>query len=326
MSDHFSGPRAVAGPAGDITDLYAFPSPERPGHLVLVMNVQPQAPPDAAFSDAIDLRFRLRPVTIAGSGAATAFPFAGEDQELMFTCHFEEPQPDGDGAAPLQDGWLVTPSGEQIRFRVDDEDGARGDGARVFAGLRSDPFFIDLPTLFESNKTGKLAFKDPDPHLDGANVLSLVIETDTRPWLSNGRGPLFGAVGETVVTGKLPIRIERFGRPEIKNDMLQWKEFDPVNRDLEIRDLYNLEDAFHLSKEYGGAYRARLNANLPLYDRLDGKTDWPLGPDGAHPLTELLLADYMVVDVSRPFADDGYYEIEMATLQGAPTKPAAAAR
>ena len=39
MTDHFSGPRAIAGPAADICDLYAFPSPERPGHLVLVMNV-----------------------------------------------------------------------------------------------------------------------------------------------------------------------------------------------------------------------------------------------------------------------------------------------
>ena len=44
MSDHFSGPRAIAGPAGDITDLYAFPSPERPGHLVLVLDVHPTPP------------------------------------------------------------------------------------------------------------------------------------------------------------------------------------------------------------------------------------------------------------------------------------------
>jgi hypothetical protein len=319
MSDHFSGPRALAGPAGDITDFYAFPSPGRPGHLVLVMNVLPVAPPDASFSDAIDLRFRLRPVTIAGSGAATAFPFAGAEQELMFTCHFETPRLDGDGAAPVQDGWCVTPSGETIRFRVDDEDGARGDGARVFAGLRSDPFFIDLPGLFESQKTERLAFKDPSPNtLEGANVLGLVVEVDTRPWLSNGRGPLFAAVGETVAAGKVPIRIERFGRMEVKNVTMALKQFDPVNRDLEIRDLYNLEDAFHLSKDYGGAYRARLNANLAFYDRLDGKIDWPLAPDGAHPLTELLLADYLVVDVSRPFAAGSYFEIEQATLDGRP--------
>ena len=105
---------------------------------------------------------------------------------------------------------------------------------------------------------------------------------------------------------------------EIKNVIMGMKQYDPVNRDLEIRDLYNLEDAFHLSKEYGGAYRARLNANLAFYDRLDGKIDWPLGPDGAHPLTELLLADYLVVDVSRPFAADSYFEIEQATLAGRP--------
>jgi hypothetical protein len=211
----------------------------------------------------------------------------------------------------------VTPAGEQIRFRVDDADGGRGDGVRVYAGLRSDPFFIDVPPVLESIKTGKLAFTDPGTLTGrGNNVLSLVVEVDARPWLNNGRGPLFGVVGETVVAGKLPIRIERFGRPEIKNHILQWKEFDPVNRDLEVRDLYNLEDAFHLSKDYRGAYRARLNANLAVWDRLDGTIDWPLGPDGAHPLTELLLADYLVVDVSRPPSDAGCYEIEMATLAG----------
>jgi hypothetical protein len=113
-----------------------------------------------------------------------------------------------------------------------------------------------------------------------------------------------------VVAGELSIRIERFGRPEIKNFILQFKEFDQVNRDLEVRDLYNLEDAFHMSKDYGGAYRARMHANLAMYDRLDGKTDWPLGPDGAHPLTELLLADYLVVDVTKPYSDDSFFEIE----------------
>ena len=67
MSDHFSGPRAIAGPAGDICDLYAFPSPQRSGHLVLVLNVLPNATSDSHFSEAIVYRFRLRPVTIAPS-------------------------------------------------------------------------------------------------------------------------------------------------------------------------------------------------------------------------------------------------------------------
>ena len=79
------------------------------------------------------------------------------------------------------------------------------------------------------------------------------------------------------------------------------KTADTVNRDLEIRDLYNAEDAFALKPDYVGAYRARFNSNLAFYDGLDGKTDWPLDAGANHPLTELLLADFLVVDLSKPF-------------------------
>ena len=114
------------------------------------------------------------------------------------------------------------------------------------------------------------------------------------------------------------MRIERVGRPEIKNLMLGPKQFDQVNRDLEIRDLYNMEDAFELGESYQGAYRARLNANLAFWDSLDGAVDWPVDGDGAHPLTELLLADYLVVDVTKPYVERGsFLEPEMAALRGA---------
>jgi hypothetical protein len=314
MSDHFSGPRAIAGPAGDISDIYAFPSPERPDRLVLVMNVQPLADLDAFFSDAIVYRFRLRPLTIEPDGPA--FPHGPEDSELVFSCSFEAPQ-SRDGAAPVQDGWLTSPSGARTRFGVHDDEGAQGDGLRVYAGLRSDPFFIDLPAFLASVENDELAFTGPGENsLTNANVLSIVVEVDRELLLQRGGGPLFGVVGETVVAGKLPVRIDRFGRPEIKNVIMLTKKFDEVNRDLEIRDLYNLEDAFHLGRDYRGAYRARLNANLAWFDRQDGNINWPPGPEGAHPLTELLLADYMVVDVSKPFAEDGFMEIERAALEG----------
>jgi Domain of unknown function (DUF4331) len=317
MSDHFSGPRAIAGPVGDICDVYAFPSPERPGHLVLVMTVLPGATEDASFSDAIVYRFRLRPVTIAPD--RPAFPFGPPESELVFACTFAAPQPGVDGARPVQEGSCITPSGETVSFRVDDERAGRGNGVRVYAGLRSDPFCIDLPTYLESLQTGRLAFKQKGQNsLAGFNALGVVVEADCAPLLQKSRGPLFAVVGETVVAGKLPIRLERFGRPEIKNVIMSMKQFDQVNRDLEIRDLYNLEDAFHMSKDYRGAYRARLNANLAAIDRLDGKTDWPLGPDGSHPLTDLLLADYLVVDVSKPYAENSYFEIERAAMQGRP--------
>ena len=104
----------------------------------------------------------------------------------------------------------------------------------------------------------------------------------------------------------------------MKNMMLAMKQFDPVNQDLEIRDLYNMEDAFGLQDGYLGAYRARLNANLAFWDGLDGKADWPTNGDG-HPLTELVLADFLVVDVTKPYAEQGsFLEIELAARRGVP--------
>ena len=99
--------------------------------------------------------------------------------------------------------------------------------------------------------------------------------------------------------------------------MLGPTQFDRINRDLEIRDLYNMDDAFHPAHVYEGAYRARLNANLAFWDGLDGKVDWPLDANGAHPLTELVLADYLVVDVTKPYAEQGsFLEIELAARDG----------
>ena len=67
-----------------------------------------------------------------------------------------------------------------------------------------------------------------------------------------------------------------------------------------------------------------MNANLAFLDGLDDKTDWPPDAHGAHPLTELLLADFLVVDVSKPYAEDSYFEIERAVLNGASHQSVAA--
>ena len=170
MSDHFSGPRAIAEPAGDICDLYAFPSPERPGRITLVMNVLPRAGPAARFSDAILCRFRLRPVTIGSD--VPLFVVGSEKEELVFDCTFD----DADG---VQYGLCTPPGGEPISFQVNDAQAASADGVRVFAGLRSDPFFLDLPAYQESVTSGRLAFKNPGRNsLTGFNVLSIVVEAD----------------------------------------------------------------------------------------------------------------------------------------------------
>ena len=314
MSDHLSGPRALAEPVADITDLYAFPSPERPGHLVLVMNTVPFAQPSQLCSDALIYRFRLRPVTLAAS--SDPVPFSVGTKELLFDLVFSAPVNGGDGLRPGQEGTCTTPAGETIIFRVNDEEGNPSCGVRLFAGARWDPFIMDAAAALKTISTGQLAFTDPGSiYLDGKNVLSLVVELDCARMLDGAE--LIGVVAETLTRGKLSVRLERTGRPEVKNLMLAPKQFDQVNRDLEIRDLYNAEDAFHVGHAYQGAYRARLNANLAFWDGLDGQVDWPADKTGAHPLTELLLADFLVVDVTKAYAEHGsFFEIELAARAG----------
>lgn len=314
MSDHISGPRALAEPVADITDFYAFPSPDRPGHLVLVQNTLPFAPPDARHSDGLIYRFRLK--SAAPSDSAGSAPFALGEDEFTIDCLFSESgQANGNG--PVEQVITVTTStGASHTFQAGDDTNSVNGRPRVFAGVRWDPFFLDAPAALKTIATQRLAFTDPGAiYLDGKNVLSLVVEIDSAS-LPNGPGT-YAAITETLTRGKFPVRIERVGRPEMKNLILAAKQFDKVNRDLEIRDIYNMENAFHLAEAYQGAYRARLDANLSAWDAIDGKVDSPLDENGRHPFSELLLADYLIVDTSRPYKESGaYFEIERAVAEG----------
>ena len=315
MSDHISGPRALAEPIADITDVYAFPSPERPGSLVMVMNTLPFAQPSDTLSDGLVYRFRLRPLT-ANAGHDQA-PFAVGAREFVLDCVFVPPAVTDAAEGVEQDGTCTTPAGDTVSFRLNDEHGGSAHGVRVFAGPRWDPFMMDAPAALKTIATGELAFTDPGSiYLDGKNVLSLVVEVDNA--LFDGTA-LVGVVAETLTRGKFNVRIERVGRPEVKNMMLGPKEHDPVNRDLEIRDIYNMEDAFSLGESYRGAYRARLNANLAFWDGIDGKADWGTDANGDHPLTNLVLADFLVVDLTKPYVERGsFLEIELAATRGGP--------
>jgi uncharacterized protein DUF4331 len=314
VADHFSGPRALADPASDVTDVFTFPSPERSGHLVLVLDVFPSAAATALFSDALHYRFRLRPATATAAGGRPAF-VAGAD-EYMFAVSFAVPSPDG--GAVVQAGTCTTPSGVEIPFQVGEEKPTEMHGVRVFAGPRLDPFFIDLVAEQAAHNLERLVFRpDGVNAVNGANVLSIVLEFDVATALGPDVGPLLAVVAETVTAGH-SVRLERMGRPEIKNFILRDKKFDTVNRDLELRDLYNAEDAFDVSPAYAGAYRARLNANLVFFDRLDDTIDWPPDDRGVHPLTEVLLADFLVVDTTKPYSDRSFLEIERAVLAGRP--------
>src|SRR3954462_9045818 len=119
MSDHISGPRALADPIADITDVYAFPSPERPGHLVLVMNTLPFAQPSDAFSDGLIYRFRLH--SLAATAPDGHAPFTPVAEELVFDCVFSDHVHVDGGEKFEQEGTCTIPAGGTVTFRVNDE-------------------------------------------------------------------------------------------------------------------------------------------------------------------------------------------------------------
>jgi hypothetical protein len=312
MSDHFSGPAVMGDPAVDITDFYAFPSPERGGNLVLIMDVFPLANSQSFFSDVLTYRFRLRPLTRSGAGAT-----AGAPEYSIEVTFLDVPE-----ATSVQKGNIVTSDGRKASLVLHEP--LDQDGMRVSAGLVSDPFFMDVEAALRTDMSGKLSFNTAANTVEFRDVLAIAVEVPLAPIVERFNGvTLVGAIAENVVTrrGK-PIRIERVGRPEIKNFVLASPMRDPRTKGIDLRDLYNKEDAFALSREYGPLYESRLDANLAFFDSLDGKTAWPVGPDGRHPLRDLLLGDYLILDLAHAFAPGSFLEIERAMLDDRPNKTA----
>ena len=69
------------------------------------------------------------------------------------------------------------------------------------AGLRRarlDPFFTDLAAEQATHKLERLAFRPEGINaVDGADVLSIILELDVATVLGPDTGPLLGVVGET---------------------------------------------------------------------------------------------------------------------------------
>jgi hypothetical protein len=93
MSDHIDGPRQIGDPAADLTDLFAFSSPENPSHTVLAANVFPSAGVAAMFSNAVNHSIVVRRVTVGGTGNDAKFTADGK--EIRFSCKFDVLQRDG---------------------------------------------------------------------------------------------------------------------------------------------------------------------------------------------------------------------------------------
>ena len=310
MSDHVDGPRSIGEPAADLTDLFAFTSPQNAARTVLAACVFPSAGEAAIFSNAIDHSIVVRRVSVAGIGNAAKFQPA--DEEIRFSFRFEVLKRDAAGKV-IQRGVCKLPGGRELWLTVNDEKGAstpEGD-FRVFAGLRSDPFYLAWDV-------GRL--KRLPNLLQHDNVLCIVIEFDTRGVLDTAKGALFGAIAETTPIPQPPTplgyrvrRIDWVGRPEQTNMRLN----NPAMKGIDdLRDLWNQQTPFAIPKALQPLFRQRLNDSLAVWDSLDGKGDWT--PEALAANAQVFLDDFLLFDLAKPITDQSHLEIEKSTLYGRP--------
>jgi hypothetical protein len=305
MSDHVDGPRTMADPSIDLTDIFAFTSPENPTRTVLVVNVFPGAGESAWFSNAAYYNAVLKRVNIEGVGSKAYFKAYGE--EIRFQFKFDRLQRNKSGGRPSQAGICKIPGGEVLSVMVGDTQGstsAKGT-VRVFAGLRSDPFFIgwyNSPTL----QGGENLTQDD-------NVLGLVVEFDTAALLEPDKGSLFGVIGESTPVDTTPTlnSIPRFdwaGRPELANYLIT------IPGEVNLLDLWNQQTPFDVDPSVLPLFRERLTRHLRIWDMKDGKRDWSETDLNAN--VNVYLNDFILIDVSKSIDDHSHLEIEKSVING----------
>jgi hypothetical protein len=311
MSDHIDGPRSIGDPSIDLTDLFAFTSPENPARTVFAADVFPSAGSSAMFSDAAIHSIVARRVTVAGVGDAAKFQSG--DREIRFTFRFDRLEQQGVGAKPVQRGTCTLPDGQTLRFVVNDEKGVTTpDGTfRVFAGLRSDPFILAW-------LVGEL--KPFQNLLEHDNVLCFLVEFDTQRVLAPSQGSLFGVIAETTpapaagaLVGHPPPRFDWVGRTEQTNVRLNNNGLKGAE---DLRDLWNQQTPFAIAPEFAPIFRKRLVDSLTQYDMRDGKADW--SPAQIAASANVFLDDFLLIDVAKPISDTSFLEIEKSTLNGRP--------
>lgn len=259
MSNHFTG-LSLGPPLGDqrldLCDLYAFPSPARPDHTVLILNANPNADalhPNAIYRLAIDNDGDLRN-DIAFSFVFSAPKDGRQSVDVFLAVDNEAESPEA--------------AGEKIFDAVEVSFGttpviARSDSFTFFAGPRSDAFFFDfdgIKNLFDTS--GGRNFTAP--HLGGsspwtgvdsnltANVFSIAIEMPTTA---------LGASPDIRIWGRCSLRrddgtlehVDRAGHPSVSSffNTDETKEAYNASEPHQDRALW-IEQFIHLMGHTGG--------------------------------------------------------------------------
>ncbi|PIQ47378.1 MAG: molecular chaperone DnaK [Cytophagales bacterium CG12_big_fil_rev_8_21_14_0_65_40_12] len=173
-ADHIDAP-GVASTSSDITDFYAFQSMDNTSNIVFVANLQgllsPTATASASFDENVMVEFNID-------------TNADAIEDLVIQCTFENGQVSVYGpVAPTQMGTSSTLVAESLSVSAaitaynQSAVIGTGNGIKVFAGPRDDPFFMDFAQYGQIIGGNATSFNDPGADtFAGSNVMSVVVE------------------------------------------------------------------------------------------------------------------------------------------------------
>ena len=295
-ADHLDAP-GLTPPGGDlradITDVYAFRAPS--GRTVLVMNVNGLTKPgrQATFATGAPSVAATRRVSynlrIDNNGDAR------EDVVLSLT--FGTPAGNGVQGLTLRRNGAVFLEGSTSPYgRVTVNRGSAN--ARVYAGMRDDPFFFDLDGFLNilSKEEGKSFLGCTSPRKDffaRSNVSAIVVEIDSAQLTRGGNS----AIGVWATTNRGGAQIDRMGRPAVATVFVPNNPFEPKGSEPSQKNTYNKTKPSQHRAKFRGEVVDTLRTLFSLNDASgDDKSDDAGKING---LASVLLPDILTFDTAK---------------------------
>jgi hypothetical protein len=309
MSNHFSAANLKSpgdDPRLDLTDVFAFQPSAGAGKTVLIMDVDPFRTDTLFHPDAV-YRLNIDNNNDAQADAAFRFEFTpAENGRQTGSAYYSS----GNQARDPEPGEEVLLASIPV-----DVDGAsqpvQAGPARVFAGVRSDPFFADAEGALHGFKwTGQDTFA-------GKNVLSVALEVPDDMLGPNPEIGVWGAV--SLWRDGALVQMDRGGHPTINPFINPDDEKDEYNSRQPADDVANYLEPWSKILEQMGGYSAAdartaalqvlpdilhydrsrpasyPNGRIPTDDVYSDRFAWlsngHIPPDGLHPHSDLM-ADF----------------------------------
>jgi hypothetical protein len=320
-SDHLDSAVTVANPQADVSDVYAWVSPEG-RQLNLVMTVQGHT-----FSNKVQYVLHIDSGKVFGQTSASTSIECRFDAANAVKCDL--------GKADSASGDPTNPAGlegHNHRFRV-------------YAGLRDDPFYNNIKGLLGAYQAATQATKKGAPvdsagcahfdestakeilsqmgHTDGGpaqnflndwTVSAIVISVDLSA-VSQG-GKLLAVWGTTALAGK---PLDRMARPFVANTLLGIAPFSTDDSSSLRRQEFNQAPLGTSAR-----FIADLQKSLAFEDSLDGRCGNQLlaqateSPSRYRALAQVFADDRLWVNSASSVCTQ-FFAVELASLAGAKT-------